>query len=67
MVTVRVVSANSDGNIRFSCSDMEFAGELMAIMAEAAAEPIAFTVTFDENIKEEKSRFVNPEGGKESV
>lgn len=68
MVTVRVVSATSDGSIRFSCSDMEFAGELMSIMAEAASEPIAFTVSFDKDYnKEKKSRFINPEGGEKDA
>ena len=67
MVTVRAISSLSDGSISFSCSDMEFAGELMSIMAEAAAEPIAFTVVFDDVKKKEQSRFINPEGGEKDA
>ena len=67
MVTVRVVSAQSDGSVAFSCSDMEFAGELMAMMDEAATEPIAFTVVFDDVKKKEQSRFIDPEGGEKDA
>ena len=68
MVTVRVVSAQSDGPIEFAHPDFSFMYRLMKAMADTATKPIAFTVQFeDDQDKEPKSRFINPEGGEKDV